>query len=104
MTSWDVATEPFGPDHPCLAGHFPGNPIIPGTLILDRVIETLQKSNPHLTVSEVVNVKFLRPLQPDEHFTISYRIKSNELYFDCRVGDALLSSGRLKLSRLGEQP
>ena len=104
MTSWDVTTEPFGLEHPCLAGHFPGNPIIPGTLILDRVIETLQQNYPDLTVSEVVNVKFLRPLLPDEHFTIGYRMKSDELYFDCRVGDAPLTSGRLKLSLLGEQP
>jgi 3-hydroxyacyl-[acyl-carrier-protein] dehydratase len=28
----------FAVNHPCGAGHFPGNPIIPGALLLDEVL------------------------------------------------------------------
>lgn len=102
MTDWEVKTAPFRQDHPCLAGHFPGNPIIPGTLILDRVIDTLTQKYPNLVVSEVVSAKFLHPLKPGKHFTIVYREKPGEMLFECRTGDTPLSSGRLKLSPSGE--
>jgi 3-hydroxymyristoyl/3-hydroxydecanoyl-(acyl carrier protein) dehydratase len=31
-------TLSFAPDHPTAAGHFPGNPILPGALLLDEVV------------------------------------------------------------------
>ncbi len=40
-----MASEPgllsYPPDHPAFAGHFPGNPIVPGVLLLDAAIHAL---------------------------------------------------------------
>ena len=102
MTDWNLISEPFSQEHPCLAGHFPGNPIIPGTLILDRVIETLQQSLPKQALREVVSVKFLRPLLPDETFTIAYQPRGEEIRFECKIEERTLCSGRLKLGELRE--
>src|ERR1700760_4072795 len=52
-------------DHPCLAGHFPGRPIVPGVLLLDRVLEAAQDCSGPLSVTGLPQVKFLAPLQPE---------------------------------------
>jgi 3-hydroxyacyl-[acyl-carrier-protein] dehydratase len=52
-------------DHPSLAGHFPGRPMVPGVLLLDHVFEALRQ----LTGREVCGlqrVKFTAALLPDE--------------------------------------
>ena len=51
--------------HPTLPGHFPGRPIVPGVLLLDHVIETLQQATGEC-VAAVREAKFRSALQPDE--------------------------------------
>lgn len=89
-------------DHPALAGHFPGNPIVPGTLILQRVIESLRQRHPGSAVGEIVRAKFLHPLKPGEAFSIHYRERADETGFECRMGETILSTGRLKLTTPGD--
>lgn len=52
-------------DHPSLAGHFPGHPVVPGVLLLDHVLRAMHR----LTGRHVVTlkqVKFTSALLPDE--------------------------------------
>lgn len=54
-------------DHPCLPGHFPGQPLVPGVVILDRVIAALEsQTGSALGPLRMPAVKFLQPLLPDE--------------------------------------
>lgn len=64
------------PDHPAFAGHFPGNPVIPGVWLLDAVIHAwrqLQDSSDAVreTVVRIDAAKFLSPVGPGEVLTIS---------------------------------
>lgn len=51
------------PDHPCLAGHFPGRPLAPGVTVLDAVFQAIGAAG-HGTVSRLRNAKFLAPVLP----------------------------------------
>ena len=64
-------------DHPMLAGHFPGHPIVPGAWLLAWVVATatrrLEAECDTRTVIGVKRVKFLRPLAPDQAFECALR-------------------------------
>ncbi len=59
------ATHHFGPGHPAAEGHFPGNPIIPGAVLLREVIAAIFGPN-YATGSsfEIVWTKFHVPVRP----------------------------------------
>lgn len=54
-----------GADHPALAGHFPGRPLVPGVVLLERVADALRAWRGQ-RLRRVVEAKFLAPLLPDE--------------------------------------
>ena len=54
------------PSHPSLPGHFPGNPIVPGVVLLDRVVEAVEAAHGPLARLRLPQVKFLQPLLPGE--------------------------------------
>lgn len=54
------------PDHPCLAGHFPGNPVVPGVVLLDRVLEAIERRSGPTGPLRLPQAKFLQPLKPGE--------------------------------------
>ncbi|MCU7935718.1 MAG: hydroxymyristoyl-ACP dehydratase [Candidatus Thiodiazotropha sp. (ex Dulcina madagascariensis)] len=101
MTVWTETSTAVPADHPCLAGHFPGNPIVPGTLILDRVISRLSRRYPRERVGEVIIAKFLKPLRPGTPFQIHYHEKAGQVIFECRVEDVTFTTGKLALANSG---
>jgi len=57
--------------HPCFAGHFPGNPIVPGVVILEYVQKQLLNIMDGYRISTLAQAKFIRPIGPDEDFSIT---------------------------------
>ncbi|MFC7408811.1 hypothetical protein [Hydrogenophaga atypica] len=57
-------------DHPALAGHFPGHPIVPGVVVLDQVL-CLAQSHVGGAVStwQVGQVKFVSPSGPGDELS-----------------------------------
>jgi 3-hydroxyacyl-[acyl-carrier-protein] dehydratase len=53
----------FASDHPALAGHFPGDPIVPGSLLLDHAADIASKRGGWL-VTGVRMARFKAPLRP----------------------------------------
>ena len=60
-------------DHPSFAGHFPGNPLVPGALLLRWMIERLQQEN--LAVYLIKQCKFLNIVKPGD--ALQLQIKTN---------------------------
>jgi 3-hydroxyacyl-[acyl-carrier-protein] dehydratase len=83
-------------DHPCLPGHFPGSPIVPGMVILDEVAAALSEWRGGSKLTGVPAVKFLAPLLPEQPFTISLQERDGgEVHFFCRSEGRLMAEGRL---------
>jgi 3-hydroxyacyl-[acyl-carrier-protein] dehydratase len=53
-------------DHPAFAGHFPGQPLLPGVVLLGEVLEVLLRDAPAALGARprVSAVKFLAPVRP----------------------------------------
>lgn len=60
----------IGPDHPALPGHFPGRPVVPGVVVLDRVVAALERARGPLPPLRLPQVKFQQPLLPGERARI----------------------------------
>ena len=52
-------------DHPSLEGHFPGNPIVPGVVLLDAVIANVELAT-GCRINRVQQAKFQSVLRPNE--------------------------------------
>ncbi|MEO8810119.1 MAG: hydroxymyristoyl-ACP dehydratase [Rhodanobacter sp.] len=59
----------FGAGHPALPGHFPGQPLVPGVLMLEQVALALRDWRGQ-RLSRVVEAKFVAPLLPGEVATL----------------------------------
>ncbi|KGQ19092.1 Dehydratase [Lysobacter dokdonensis DS-58] len=54
-------------DHPSLPGHFPGHPVVPGVVVLDRVFDAIEAAHGPLGAVRLPQVKFVQPLLPGQH-------------------------------------
>jgi 3-hydroxyacyl-[acyl-carrier-protein] dehydratase len=87
-------------DHPSLPGHFPDAPLVPGVLILDEILAALHDWQEDCQLTAIRMVKFLRPLKPEQPFTISFSASTSdasEIDFCCRIEDSLIAEGRLEM-------
>jgi len=81
--------------HASLPGHFPGNPVVPGVVLLDRVAATLHAWRGD-AVCGFPQVKFLAPLLPDQTAELVLETTATQrVRFRILRGDALVASGEI---------
>lgn len=83
----------IAPDHPCLPGHFPGRPLVPGVVLLDRVLAAIEAAHGPLGPLRLPQVKFLQPLLPGESARIELEGAPPRWRFRVLRGDTVLASG-----------
>ena len=93
-------------DHPSLAGHFPGHPVVPGVVLLDEVLRLVREtSGSAQAVTGLPLVKFSSPLRPGEVVTIHLDLDgATGAAFSCRVETRLVASGTIELSPVPAAP
>lgn len=80
--------------HPALAGHFPGNPVVPGVVLLERVAAALRAWRGMRV--EKLDAKFLRPLLADEDAVVELHADAVRVRFAVtRADGAALARGTL---------
>ncbi len=84
---------PIAADHPAYAGHFPGRPILPGVVLLDRAQRALEQAS-GLRITGIAMAKFLSPVQPGEALELDYEAAASGLRFEIRCGERQVASGR----------
>jgi 3-hydroxyacyl-[acyl-carrier-protein] dehydratase len=86
----------IGADHPSLAGHFPGNPVVPGVVLVDHVLDAVEAWLGELPEPlRLPQVKFLQPLLPEQPAEIMLARSGARLRFRITRGDELIASGEL---------
>lgn len=74
-------------DHPALSGHFPGDPIVPGVVILSRVAAALRRHFPHIELGALLNARFHAPLRPGEIFYVDPQLRRDQIDFKVLLTD-----------------
>lgn len=87
-------------NHPCLPGHFPGNPVVPGVVILDQVLQALGEDID--APRQLAWVKFVRPLLPEQVADVELQIDATSVRFKVSHEGAVLASGLLRQEALRE--
>jgi len=84
-------------DHPALAGHFPGVPILPGVLLLDETLRALeQQESLALTQWRIGRAKFLKPVRPGETLVVEHqRLPNGQVRFTISSAGHPVAKGML---------
>jgi 3-hydroxyacyl-[acyl-carrier-protein] dehydratase len=88
----------FAEGHPAAEGHFPGNPIIPGAVLLAEALHAIEAgAEAECFPVAVKSAKFFGPTRPGDRVRIEYsRSAGRGISFRCLVGDAAVLSGELE--------
>ena len=100
----------IAPDHPAFAGHFPGEPIVPGVVLLDAAVHAVlkmfrpaaandQEGGRLGDICQISSAKFLSPVGPGETLTISLdTTAAGSARFEISSGGRKVATGTLVLA------
>ncbi len=89
--------------HPCLAGHFPDQPIVPGVLLLEHVQSAAECWLGHeFTSTRWAQIKFMRPLLPEQEARVDLEQIGDgpriRFWIRATCDDALIAAGEFSAS------
>ena len=92
-------------DHPALAGHFPGNPLVPGVVLLTELLGILeQETDTACGPVTLTSVKFMRRLRPGELFSVRWHaLPGQDIAFAVAHDGDMIAAGTLRCGGLTGQ-
>lgn len=92
-------------NHPAYSGHFPGQPVLPGVVLLDAALHALEWSGRGASGLptggwEINSAKFQSAVRPGEALTLEHETLPNgSVRFAIRTADRAVASGILMRSQ-----
>jgi 3-hydroxymyristoyl/3-hydroxydecanoyl-(acyl carrier protein) dehydratase len=84
--------------HPSLPGHFPGQPIVPGVVLLDRIAAAAEQAGWGF-LCRIAAVKFLAPLLPEQDAQLTATYSGTRLRFHIERDGAVILRGEGELAK-----
>jgi 3-hydroxyacyl-[acyl-carrier-protein] dehydratase len=87
----------FQPDHPAAQGHFPGDPVIPGAVLLAEVLRAVESGFGMTAMPcAITSAKFLSPVRPGDRFLVEFgRSAEGDITFTGSVQGKTVLTGRV---------
>lgn len=87
----------FQPDHPAAQGHFPGDPVIPGAVLLAEVLRAIESELGVTAMPcEITSAKFLSPVRPGDRLLVEFgRSAEGGITFTGSVQGKTVLTGRV---------
>lgn len=85
-------------DHPIFPGHFPDQPIVPGALLLDWVVQAVaQRLSRQASQLRIDSAKFLHPVGPNDRVEIILSEGSGNWRFTLKTDAQTIANGIVSL-------
>ena len=111
------ATTFFAPDDPMFAGHFPGNPLVPGVILTEALAQTagiaaasghIGSAKPLFYLSAIRSMKFFRPVRPEEQIILRAERLAEmddlvQFKVDATIDGRQVAEGQIVLSVAGKK-
>ena len=82
--------------HPALEGHFPGEPILPGVVLLDEALHAIESASGTRGPWRISSVKFLGAIAASPALVLDYeRAASGTIRFSITDGGRTVATGTL---------
>jgi 3-hydroxymyristoyl/3-hydroxydecanoyl-(acyl carrier protein) dehydratase len=86
-----------GADHPSLSGHFPGQPVVPGVILLEAAIVPLLEAGKR-RVAHLETAKFVAPVRFGEQVRVTFaEIGAGHISLNATAAGATVLRCRLRL-------